>query len=846
MSISTTFLFNSEATRSDKYDVKEGWRHELAGRINVLNEEHDTVEDYLATYIPSIIPCRHNTGNNAKKTPFAEWLPKKGEERKSYPDLIRGLGLLIAGSPKYKCLTFLDTSQNIIPFPIAPFAHNDNGSKPDISVSFPGKTLRIGDWQQISMIIDAKSMSDQDPFPRQGTTHTDAIIPLAVSARNVMLAHGLLAVFVLGIYGDDVRIARFDHSCAVVSKPFSLKKDHRLLRQFFWRFTHPINVNIPFVGWDPTVRKLSADLQATLKKRLEVTGLEVPSDLSKARRVLVYKSETSNACKAYILFKLLDVNSCLFSRSTMVWVAVEDNADLYNPEFPLRRFIVKDSWRQIIRTSEKEFYQRLDRIPENLRYGLPRLLLGGDLGERAVAQWMAGGGSLPYNDASNTAIDAGLKRTKSSSSLSSNSSSSSSSAFSAFSGSSLSSLSDESDNELDEPIPFPEQQTFTWRSTRGRDKGFRERSHMRFVIDIVGRPITSFRSTKELITAMRDAIIGHKLACEHAGVLHRDISVGNILIVENRDEHPFAGFLHDFDYSSILDPLDPDGQKDVEMEEAEPAADPERSGRSNASSMIESQVAADEDGEVKKPKERTGTFYFMAVQLLDCLALVYGVHHDLESYYWVLLWVLLRHARHDHPDGDRACSTLFKYVSDTEAGNAKRAWLDKPTTLGIKGNRPLTRLLKDLHVLVNANLVKTTSKCVPLTHDSMLEVFNKALERNDWPTDDAAIPFKLPDPPVQIVVEARVNTKGSCDFDQNFKRHRSSAEDIRDAQKPRKRPKPAQARTREAPPRNANEKAAAAARPEEKSARARPAKKKSAPAKAQESARQRNTRARRK
>ncbi|RPD69924.1 hypothetical protein L226DRAFT_493623, partial [Lentinus tigrinus ALCF2SS1-7] len=660
MSISTTFLFNSEATRSDKYDVKEGWRHELAGRINVLNEEHDTVEDYLATYIPSIIPCRHNTGNNAKKTPFAEWLPKKGEERKSYPDLIRGLGLLIAGSPKYKCLTFLDTSQNIIPFPIAPFAHNDNGSKPDISVSFPGKTLRIGDWQQISMIIDAKSMSDQDPFPRQGTTHTDAIIPLAVSARNVMLAHGLLAVFVLGIYGDDVRIARFDHSCAVVSKPFSLKKDHRLLRQFFWRFTHPINVNIPFVGWDPTVRKLSADLQATLKKRLEVTGLEVPSDLSKARRVLVYKSETSNACKAYILFKLLDVNSCLFSRSTMVWVAVEDNADLYNPEFPLRRFIVKDSWRQIIRTSEKEFYQRLDRIPENLRYGLPRLLLGGDLGERA------------------------------------------------------------SDNELDEPIPFPEQQTFTWRSTRGRDKGFRERSHMRFVIDIVGRPITSFRSTKELITAMRDAIIGHKLACEHAGVLHRDISVGNILIVENRDEHPFAGFLHDFDYSSILDPLDPDGQKDVEMEEAEPAADPERSGRSNASSMIESQ----------------GTFYFMAVQLLDCLALVYGVHHDLESYYWVLLWVLLRHARHDHPDGDRACSTLFKYVSDTEAGNAKRAWLDKPTTLGIKGNRPLTRLLKDLHVLVNANLVKTTSKCVPLTHDSMLEVFNKALERNDWPTDD--------------------------------------------------------------------------------------------------------------
>lgn len=39
-----------------------------------------------------------------------------------------------------------------------------------------------------------------------------------------------------------------------------------------------------------------------------------------------------------------------------------------------------------------------------------------------------------------------------------------------------------------------------------------------------------------------------------AGVLHRDISVGNILIVDDSDKDTkarFQGFIHDFDYSSI-------------------------------------------------------------------------------------------------------------------------------------------------------------------------------------------------------------------------------------------------------------------------------------------------------
>ena len=45
---------------------------------------------------------------------------------------------------------------------------------------------------------------------------------------------------------------------------------------------------------------------------------------------------------------------------------------------------------------------------------------------------------------------------------------------------------------------------------------------------------------------------------EKAKILQRDISVGNILIVEKEGSRPFAGFLHDFDYSSMAGfPLPP-------------------------------------------------------------------------------------------------------------------------------------------------------------------------------------------------------------------------------------------------------------------------------------------------
>ncbi|EEB93890.1 hypothetical protein MPER_07396, partial [Moniliophthora perniciosa FA553] len=70
----------------------------------------------------------------------------------------------------------------------------------------------------------------------------------------------------------------------------------------------------------------------------------------------------------------------------------------------------------------------------------------------------------------------------------------------------------------------------------------------------VGRRLTEFRTTYELITAIKDAIKAHQVAYDEARILHRDISPGNVLISEDGK----SGFLIDWDFSKpVVDPETP-------------------------------------------------------------------------------------------------------------------------------------------------------------------------------------------------------------------------------------------------------------------------------------------------
>ncbi|KAJ4308018.1 hypothetical protein N0V84_012350 [Fusarium piperis] len=127
------------------------------------------------------------------------------------------------------------------------------------------------------------------------------------------------------------------------------------------------------------------------------------------------------------------------------------------------------------------------------------------------------------------------------------------------------------------------------------------------VISPAGRVISGFRTTKELLAAMRDAIKAHQSLYTVGNILHRDISSNNIIITTPKAADGFEGMLIDLDLAKERD-----------------------SGPSGA-------------------RHQTGTMQFMAVEVLRRVDHTY--RHDLESFFYVLLWMCARQSWHnDFPE----------------------------------------------------------------------------------------------------------------------------------------------------------------------------------------------------
>ncbi|KAI0373612.1 hypothetical protein BV20DRAFT_937438 [Pilatotrama ljubarskyi] len=624
-----------------------------------------------------------------------------------------GLRTLVKGFEKDKKLSFVDTHAIRMYFPFDSFKDQHHYTYPDISVSFPGQPLSPTTWHGISMVIEVKSDASDDPFPRSGLKNTSTVVQLAKNARSLLLAHGFLSAFTIGVYGNIVRLARFDRSCAIVSPPIDITNADgpRLLQKFLWHYSHP-RIGETVVGCDPTVAKLDTAGQEWVRAQLEKANAKDwekhVRELDKARRVEVYDRKTGKSVP-YILYHVVDVNGRLFSRATTVWRALKDTRILADGELiddptcttPAKPQIVKEAWRQLVRRSEAEIYERIEeKIPREERFGLPTMVCGGDMGSREL-HWWEETRRRRTTDADDAIPQSGSHTSDPSTNPPDDPSESDS-------------LSIPSE---DFPLPFPQQQTYSWRLLYGEQYTHLERSHMRIVIDDIGRPLTQFTCTRELVQAIRDAIAGHQQARERAQVLHRDVSVGNILIVDEPKEKGFGGFLHDYDYSSIED-------EDEGYETGSP-----------------SPLQSAGDGDDSDQKERTGTYYFMAYEILVGATTgptIHHTHHDLESFYWVLIWIVLRHTSHDHPKGQLACVEVFGYTSDAFSSAMKRDWatrqLERP--LSVQNNAPLSQLLRDLAEMVCDNIPHPRWPTVHLTYKRMLRAFDAALALENWPKND--------------------------------------------------------------------------------------------------------------
>ncbi|KAJ7899085.1 hypothetical protein B0H13DRAFT_801033 [Mycena leptocephala] len=263
----------------------------------------------------------------------------------------------------------------------------------------------------------------------------------------------------------------------------------------------------------------------------------------------------------------------------------------------------------------------------------------------------------------------------------------------------------------------PEHKTITAGLRVGGD-ALLDRCHDRSLFTPVGFTLDKFHSTKELVQALRSAIAGHQFAFM-AGVLHRDISAGNVLISEDG-----PGFLLDFDYSEFTE-----------------------DGLVRFNSLHPDFLLEEID---KDMKDITGTYPFMSITSLVHMAGMkpgevhkHSSEHDLESFYWLLVWLLLRHAEHNHPAGSNACSRVFDGEA-YEVFDHKSSWLAHmgfggPRLL-IRNNPPLTALVDALNTIFRTQNTDQT----PATHESLLAAFDKAIGSAGWPENDTAKEFVLP------------------------------------------------------------------------------------------------------
>ncbi|KAH9930096.1 uncharacterized protein B0H18DRAFT_930880, partial [Fomitopsis serialis] len=435
-------------------------------------------------------------------------------------------------------------------------------------MSFPGEQDEgwAGTWHGISMVFEIKRTRGEDPIDEYGVRYgkqaTDALTQLAKSARNLLSTHGMLFVYVVGIYGDTARIYRFDHAACVVSRSFDFKETPWPLHELLWRFCYyqgprggarvagapPTNM---LIGADPSFQRATDDDLRLAEEKCTEMGTEslTLTDKQACRWITVTRHSedgTEVGTTRYLAYRIRSLNARLFSRATAVWDALEEGT--------WERCVIKDSWRQLEHDREDVLYDRIRGSPDR-----PPVY-----GHRTIC------------------------------------------------------------GQLRDP----------------KNANYYERSHMRVIMKTVGRPLSSFKSTKELVHALRDAIIGHRQAY-HAGIIHRDISEGNVMICDTRISS-FAGFLLDFDYGfdwktalkQVGWPADEASWRMFVEKYNESLPCIRRHAPPKQTIPVLGSHSADTSKLETKMKQRTGTLDSMAIEILETYC-AHDIRHDLESFLWL-------------------------------------------------------------------------------------------------------------------------------------------------------------------------------------------------------------------
>ncbi|EPT01935.1 hypothetical protein FOMPIDRAFT_89275 [Fomitopsis schrenkii] len=748
---------NLADTRQHSEHNKVVWLTDIFDRIV---EPTPRITEFLETFVPS--PTDVPTCLDKE---FAAEVPTgPGMEPRMYEPLITGLTSLVRKFP-------------------------DN-TKPDIVVTVPKlpQLAPLQRWRNVALVFEAKAQASGDLMEKYTDEHEATLIQLAKSARNIMLAQGRLFAFVVGIYGDMARIFRFDRAGAVCSPLFDYILHPEHLHGLLWRFVHPGGQDSVVLGDDPTtslgskrdrgyVRRIAKEYDPSYQHTVEN---------QKAIRRFTVTDEGGNK-KKYLAYKLIFVNTRLCSRASMIWEAFELDE---NDDATGVRVVIKDAWRQFERSSEISHYRHLQEAAESTAEdaavflsGFAEFGRGDDLGLRETRDLAKAGHAITSDHksfaGSGDTLDERqlLKLTFSPAVVPGHRT------VSACCRHAPPTFERGHIRVVLKTIGTP---ITDFNSTYEMVRGIRDaiKAHKRaYEAGILHRDVSrgnvmltrkangsrrgflhdfDYASNwKQFLADMQQS--DTSLAAWHAYTLEEykndlaeraktmgDVAGGNDLA---------SKFNFDTDAGVDTDGSASGGSQAEEMpsvqEEPQDAprtpggsADaPRTPGGSKRSSHTPDKSESKDEQRKEEQKQRAGTIHFMAVEILDkCFRVTHEARHDLESFYWLLVWIVLRHQT---CTSDWTWHELFDCRNSKIALGIKKAWLTGPKQrITVKGNGALTVLLERFRILCqNNNYMEKPEE--RMTHNKVLHLFSVVLkDRNDWPkpedVDDRAKPWVMP------------------------------------------------------------------------------------------------------
>lgn len=176
----------------------------------------------------------------------------------------------------------------------------------------------------------------------------------------------------------------------------------------------------------------------------------------------------------------------------------------------------------------------------------------------------------------------------------------------------------------------------------------------------VGRVLSDFRDVKELLKALRDAVIAHRSLLTDAGILHRDVSAHNVVIV-NRVMRSEEG-------QGNHGKADAGAKgKGKETFSEEPPEVPKVAGM-----LIDVDMAMRTSDDVSDPDHITGTRVYMSIRSL--LQQGHSYRDDLESFLYVLIWMCRRYQSSASTHSGAGPSTHLNLDKWNESSMEVAAW----------------------------------------------------------------------------------------------------------------------------------------------------------------------------